>query len=1377
MSRRVAIVSTIHHALFAALALLALTGPASAAPPDWHTAPPLSVDPARLLEVAAAAPDPAALEGVDTEILLFQLTVTLEADGRETHAWHTISRVLTPAGVQGSATIGGYWAPWFQERAEVRARVVTPDGVTHVLDPATLTEAGVGADSPDVLTDRKRLFGPLPAVAPGAVVESLVVTRDHRPFSRSGATGAFYFASQDPVRVMRFVVAADPKVKPRFVLDALKLKPKTATVDGRRVTTFEMRGVAAERVFEPNTPWDSVRWPRVAYSTVKGWADVAAEYTAIVEAQLEGHALDAMAAEAVAGAATRDEKVARLLALVQDKVRYTGLEFGEAAIVPRKPAETLARRYGDCKDKATLLVGLLRAVGVDAHVTLIRVGDSREVRDDLPGLDQFDHAIVFVPGPEPLWVDPTWEAAAAGQLPASDQGRLVLVAAPTTKGLIQTPVAAAQANRIIETREVRLSPDGPAAVVEASEYTGVPALGLRGQYATANAERLRAHLESYAKETYDAVRLTDLRFTDPKQVQDPMTLTLEVADAGVAWTSQREASVALRHLRVYRGLPEILTHPQAAPLGTRVPERADQAWAKRTHDVQVEHPFVSEIRYRIVPPPGYKARPVPEPRDWDVGPAARLTERYALEPDGAVSATIAFTLNQRRLTPAEARALWAGIQGFDKANAAVMTFDHEAALHEAAGRVREAVDVLERLVTLPASEAPSRNFLIETMMRYGLGEAAREQAKALVAKRPEDADAWRALGWTLGHDLVGRWLERGWDRPGAMAAFLKVVQLDPEDALAHVRVAVAHEHDASGTRWGPGTDLETALTHWKRAAELGQEAEHQTAWLETLFMAGRAAEVEPIARSLPTVSERFPLRVAAVAAADGAEAATRLATRLAGNPQDRQNTLGSAALWLATAGRFTEAAQLLDAQQKLGRGGDDSFLTTMRSARRWLPSTVGKVTEPEHAARLFYASLFEPFPDEATWRPLLAKSQSGVFAASAGRRRKLAAVHAGRLSSVPLSMQALGDLVASSLTLKVDGDADTGWRVYSEDDDADGLVVYVVREDGQARVLTTNDDLRPLAAEAVRQLDRKRPAAARRWLGWLRGHVADPDPANPLSADPVAHLWPVEAADDARVRLAVATYLARGEGAAPHRAVIERARKAAKGLEAQVLDLVLAHSYLDAKRPDLANAAFERLAEARPDDPVVAGLHALKLFERGDDAGAGKLLDAGLAKAPKHPFLTHLAATLAGSVRDYDRARGLYERGATAANATVTALNDAAWLALFGGDLDVALTRATRAVDQAPSRRVSLLHTLACLQAERGDLAAAHERLVEIAGTYADGQVRQDDWWILGRIAEHMGLEDAARMYYARIAKPTYGEGLSTWALAQRRLQAMGARR
>ena len=82
----------------------------------------------------------------------------------------------------------------------------------------------------------------------------------------------------------------------------------------------------------------------------------------------------------------RRQLVARLLAHVCKEIRYTGIEFGSNAIVPVRPETAYERGFGDCKDQATLLVGLLRAVGIDAHVSLLRPGTGRDVEPTLPGM-------------------------------------------------------------------------------------------------------------------------------------------------------------------------------------------------------------------------------------------------------------------------------------------------------------------------------------------------------------------------------------------------------------------------------------------------------------------------------------------------------------------------------------------------------------------------------------------------------------------------------------------------------------------------------------------------------------------------------------------------------------------------------------------------------------------------------------------------------------------------------------------------------------------------------------------------------------------------------------------------------------------------------
>ena len=52
-------------------------------------------------------------------------------------------------------------------------------------------------------------------------------------------------------------------------------------------------------------------------------------------------------------------KADKLLAWLRDRVRYVGVEFGDSSIIPRPPSETLGHGYGDSKDQAVLLVGLL----------------------------------------------------------------------------------------------------------------------------------------------------------------------------------------------------------------------------------------------------------------------------------------------------------------------------------------------------------------------------------------------------------------------------------------------------------------------------------------------------------------------------------------------------------------------------------------------------------------------------------------------------------------------------------------------------------------------------------------------------------------------------------------------------------------------------------------------------------------------------------------------------------------------------------------------------------------------------------------------------------------------------------------------------------
>src|SRR6185503_7241728 len=188
----------------AALVLAALAAgarPARAQDP-WEKSP--FEAPARELLDAAKAVK--AEEGSSLVILLNEVRWSFSADGRAETRTLTVYRVLNEDGVESVSVVRADWGPWYQAKPAIRGRVTTPDGKTHVLNPATLSERPVASNDSEVFTDRRVVTGPLPAVAVGSVVEVEVVTSQTKPFFAGGTTNYHYFGSGQPVHRERLVL-------------------------------------------------------------------------------------------------------------------------------------------------------------------------------------------------------------------------------------------------------------------------------------------------------------------------------------------------------------------------------------------------------------------------------------------------------------------------------------------------------------------------------------------------------------------------------------------------------------------------------------------------------------------------------------------------------------------------------------------------------------------------------------------------------------------------------------------------------------------------------------------------------------------------------------------------------------------------------------------------------------------------------------------------------------------------------------------------------------------------------------------------------------------------------------------------------------------
>jgi hypothetical protein len=118
-----------------------------------------------------------------------------------------------------------------------------------------------------------------------------------------------------------------------------------------------------------------------------------------------------------------------------------------------------------------------------------------------------------------------------------------------------------------------------------------------------------------------------------------------------------------------------------------------------------------------------------------------------------------------------------------------------------------------------------------------------------------------------------------------------------------------------------------------------------------------------------------------------------------------------------------------------------------------------------------------------------------------------------------------------------------------------------------------------------------------------------------------------------------------------------------------------------------------------------------------------------------------------------------------------------AWASLFTGKVeDSDVEMAVKATQMEPDA-TGILHTLACLYAERGKTKEAHDMVLRAMDELNLNDPDDNYWYVLGRIAEQFGEREIAINDYRKIEKPksSFGIATSSWQLAQNRLQALKA--
>ena len=377
------------------------------------------------------------------------------------------------------------------------------------------------------------------------------------------------------------------------------------------------------------------------------------------------------------------------------------------------------------------------------------------------------------------------------------------------------------------------------------------------------------------------------------------------------------------------------------------------------------------------------------------------------------------------------------------------------------------------------------------------------------------------------------------------------------------------------------------------------------------------------------------------------------------------------------------------------------------------------------------------------------------------------------------SLDVTQDIVLHMLDPKGEGDDATGYREKVEVLGGSTLTIYIVKEDGQYKLLDTEEKPNAIALEMLDRIQAGDLRGAKALLDWMREDVHLEGGDDPLGGPVFPRFWTKGEAPDARkMKLAAAAILV---GTKPTVAqgvpILEAALKEATGdRERTNIRIALAVGYLIqdnfARMLDVASALLKDEPESKT--AFIDNVLALMGLGRYDDALA--LADERLKLLENDSDAYEMKMEIEADRGNFAAARGWAQKLADLGKEDAKLLNNETWYALFTGKVEQAdIAKAIRATEMQKDSP-AILHTLACLYAEAGNTKDAREVLLRAMDDWNLDEPNDEVWYVLGRIAEQYGEREIAIADYRRLKKPKEPlvVSTSTWRLAQIRLKAMG---
>jgi transglutaminase-like putative cysteine protease len=464
-----------------------------------------------------------------------------EPDGTGISWSDSYTKVLTEKGRREQQEMSfGFTLPYGRVTVKL-LELIRPDGTVATIDidkqsKVMIDRSQMGSNIYD--PNSKVLQVGVPGVQIGDVVHIIVCDETLRRYMPDTWDDYQVFESTSPILHAVYEVHA-PKDRPLASVALRDTVEGTVTHNteergGRIVHRWEVSNVPRFYA-EPDMPPAYTVVQRLLVSTLPDWKVISSWYWRLCKPHLDATTpqMQEMVDKLTAGLTDRQKKIEAVFYWVSQQVRYMGITTeGEApGWEPHDVKMTFENRHGVCRDKAALLVAMLRLAGIEAYPVLIGVGPKKDA--EIPQV-AFNHAIVAARNEDGsyLLMDCTDEST-KDLLPSYLCNCSYLVAHPEGEDLRTAPIVPAQENLVHVETTGEIDGQGNLTAETKMIFEGINDNAYRSYFARVKPEQRRQFFEGVLKASIATATLTDFEVR-PADIQD----TTEILSIRVRFTAK-----------------------------------------------------------------------------------------------------------------------------------------------------------------------------------------------------------------------------------------------------------------------------------------------------------------------------------------------------------------------------------------------------------------------------------------------------------------------------------------------------------------------------------------------------------------------------------------------------------------------------------------------------------------------------------------------------------------------------------------------------------------------------------------------------------------------------------------------------------------------